>query len=81
MKIYPGKSKSVSFIKARVRERINHYFGDQLIPEAISFKYLGIIIRSNHNWADHIIYTLRKAWNALHFVMRILKRERVLRNS
>jgi len=28
--------------------------GDQLIPEAISLKYLGIIIRSDLNWADHV---------------------------
>jgi len=28
-------------------------FGYQLIPEVISFKYLGLIIRSNLTWADH----------------------------
>jgi hypothetical protein len=44
-KTNPGKSKSVSFTKARVRERIKYYFGDQLIPEANSFKYLGITIQ------------------------------------
>jgi hypothetical protein len=26
------------------------------------------------SWADHVNYTLRKAWKALHFVMRILKK-------
>jgi hypothetical protein len=31
MKTNPGKSKSVSFTKGRVRERIKYYFGDQLI--------------------------------------------------
>jgi hypothetical protein len=41
-----------------VRERIKYYFGDQLIPEANSFKYLGIIIHSDINWADHANYTL-----------------------
>jgi hypothetical protein len=35
---------------------------------------LGIIIRSDLNWADHVNYTLRKAWKALHFIMRILKK-------
>jgi hypothetical protein len=40
MKTNPGKSKSVSFTKARVRERIKYYFEDQLILEANSFKYL-----------------------------------------
>jgi hypothetical protein len=40
MKINPGKSKTVSFTKAGVREIIRYYFGEQLIPEANSFKYL-----------------------------------------
>jgi hypothetical protein len=73
IRINPGKSKSVSFAKARVRARIKYYFGNQLILVANSFKYLGIIIRSNLNWADHVNYTSRKAWKA-HFVMRILKK-------
>ena len=30
--------------------------------------------RSNLNWADHVNYTLRNAWKALHFIMRILKK-------
>jgi hypothetical protein len=42
MKINPGESMSVGFTKARVRERIKYYFGDQLFPEANSFKHLGI---------------------------------------
>jgi hypothetical protein len=73
-KINPAKSKSVKFTQSRVRERIVYYVGDQLIPEANSFKYLGIIIRSELNWPDHVNYTIRKAWKALHFVMRILKK-------
>jgi len=56
-----------------VKERIRYYFGDQLIPVASSFKYLGIIIRSDLNWADHVNYTLRKAWKVLHFIICILK--------
>jgi len=43
MKINPYKSKAVSFTKAKVKERIRYYFGEQLIPEASSFKYLGIL--------------------------------------
>jgi hypothetical protein len=74
MKINPGKRKSVSFTKARVKERIRYFFGDQSILEADSFKCLGIIIRSDLNWSDHVNYTLRKAWKALHFIMRILKK-------
>jgi hypothetical protein len=74
MKINPGKSKVVSFTKARLKERIRYYTGDRLILEANSFKYLGIIIRSDLNWADHVNNTLRKALKALHFIMRILKK-------
>jgi len=58
MKINPDKSKAVSFTKARVKERTRYYFGEQLIPEASIFKYLGIIIRNDLNWADHVNYTL-----------------------
>ena len=68
MKINPDKSKAVSFTKARVKERIRYYFGEHLIPEASSFKYLGIIIRNDLNWADHVNYALRKARKALHFI-------------
>jgi len=72
MKINPGNSKAVGYTKARVKEQIRYYFGDLLIMEAYSFKYLGIIINAL-NWADHVNYTLRKAWKALHFMMRILQ--------
>jgi hypothetical protein len=54
MKINPGKSKAVSFTKARVKEQIRYC--------------------SNLNWADHVNYTLQKAWKALHFIMCILKK-------
>jgi len=74
MRINPDKSKAVSFTKARVKERIRCCFGEQLIPDASSFKYLGIIIRNDLNWAYQVNYTLRKARKTLHFIMRILKR-------
>ena len=73
MEINPGKSKAVSFTRARGKESIMYYFGDRLMTEASSFKYFGIIICSDLNWADHVNYTLRKAWKALHFIMRILR--------
>ena len=60
VKINTGKSKEVSFTKVRVKERIRYYFRDQLIPEARSFKYLGIIICSDLNWAYLINYDLQK---------------------
>jgi len=74
MNINPGKSKAAGFTTARVKERIRCSFGDQFIPEANSFKYLRIIIRSDINWADHVNYTARKARRALHFIMCVLKR-------
>ena len=74
MKTNPGKSKAISFTKPRVKERIRYYFGDQLIPEASSFKCSVIIIRSDLNWADHVNCTLQKAWKALHFIMHTLKK-------
>jgi len=74
MKINPGKSKAVSFTKARVTEQIRYYFGDQLVPKASSFKYLVIIICSHLNWADHVKYTLQKALKALHFIIFIIKK-------
>ena len=74
MKTNPGKRKATSFTKARVKERTRYYFGDQFTPEASSFKYLGIIICSDLNGAVSVNYTLRKAWKALHFIMRILKK-------
>jgi len=39
-----------------------------------SFKHLGIIVCSDLNCEDHVNYTLRKAWKAPHFIMRILKK-------
>jgi len=68
------QNKAVSFTKARVKERIRYYFGEKLILEASSFKYLGIIIRSDLNWAYRVNYTLRKEWKARHFIIRVLKK-------
>lgn len=31
-------------------------------------------MRSDLSWADHVNYTVRKAWKALHFIMRILRK-------
>jgi len=45
----PSKSKTVSFTKGRLKEKIRHYFGDQLIPEASRFKYCRIVIRNDLN--------------------------------
>jgi hypothetical protein len=37
-------------------------------------KYLGTILSSDLSWADQVNYTAKKAWKALHFTMRILKK-------
>jgi hypothetical protein len=74
MKINPGKSKAIRFTKARLKNPLNYSLGDQKIPEASSCKYLGIILQNDLNWVDQVNYTARKAWKALHFVMRVLKK-------
>ena len=74
MKINLGKSKAVSFTKAKVKKQIRYYFWGQLILEASSFKYSGIIICNDLNWADDVNYTLQRAWKALHFIMHTLKK-------
>jgi len=47
MKMNSGNSKAVSFTRARVRDPLNYALLDQVIPEASSYKYLGIILRSD----------------------------------
>jgi hypothetical protein len=47
-----------------VKDPLNYSLGDQKIPEANCCKYLGIIIRSDLNWADQVNYTVQKAWRA-----------------
>jgi len=74
MKINPGMSKAIRFTRAPVKNPLVFSLGDQKIPEASSCNYLGIILRSDLNWADQINYTAQKAWKALRFVMRVLKK-------
>jgi hypothetical protein len=79
MKINPGKSIAVSFVRSRVKDPLNYPLLDQVIPQASSCTYLGIILRSDLNWTDHINRTAKEAWKALLFTMRILKKEIVIR--
>jgi hypothetical protein len=74
IKINPSKSKAVRFTRTPVMEKLNYSLTDTLIPEASSCKYLGIILRSDLSLADQVNSTVRKAWKALHFTMRILKK-------
>ena len=57
-----------------MKDPLNYTLWDQLIPEASSYKHLGIILRGDLSWADHVNYTVKKAWKTLHFIMPILKK-------
>jgi hypothetical protein len=72
MKINPSKSKAVCFMTARVKDPLNYSLMGMIMLEANSCKYLGIILCSILSWADHVNYTVKKAWKALHFNMQIL---------
>ena len=74
MGINPSKCKAVRFTRARSKNPLNYSLLDTLIPEANTCKYLGIILRSDLSWADQANNTVKKAWKALHFTMRILKK-------
>jgi len=74
MKINPSKSKAIRFTRGRVKDPLNYSLMGILIPEARSCKYLGIMLRSDLSWADQVNYTVKKAWKALHFTMRILEK-------
>ena len=47
IKINPRKCKAVRFMRTGVKDTLKYTLGDQLIPEASSCKYLGIILRSD----------------------------------
>jgi len=74
MKVNPIKSKTVRFTRARVKDPLSYSLTDTLIPEVSSCKYLGIILRSKLNWANQVNYKVKKAWKALSFTMRKLKK-------
>ena len=74
MKIDLNKSKALSFTSAQVKDLLNYSLGNKKIPEASCCKYLRIIIRSDLSLTDQVNCTVQKAWRALHFVMRIVKK-------
>jgi hypothetical protein len=57
MKINPGKSKAVSFTRARVKQPLKYCLGDQRLLEASSCKYLGIIIRRARAITQYAAFT------------------------
>jgi len=73
MEINASKSTVVRFTRARVKDPLNYSLIDALLAEGSSCKYLGIILRSDLSWGDQVNYTVKKAWKALHFTMRIHK--------
>ena len=44
MKINPGKSKAIRFMRARLKIPLGYSLGDQKTPEASTCKYFGIIL-------------------------------------
>jgi hypothetical protein len=72
MIINPTKSKEICFTKA-VTEPQNHSLLEIAIPEMSNCKYLGIVLSSDLSWADKVNHTVKKAWKALQFTVRILK--------
>jgi len=74
MKMNPSKSKAICFARASVNDPLNYSLMGTLIPEAISCKYLGMILRSDLSWADQVNCAVKNAWKALYFNMRILKK-------
>jgi hypothetical protein len=69
MKTNPSKSMAACCTRARVKDPLSYSLMDTLIPEAKSCKYLGITLRSELSLVDHLNYTVKKAWKALHFTM------------
>jgi hypothetical protein len=67
------KSKAVFFMRAQVTVPLNYSLWEMVLLEAISCKYLGVILCSDLIWADQVNYTVKKACNAILFTMRILK--------
>jgi hypothetical protein len=75
MEINPGNIKAVSCTRVRVEDPLKYIYSllDQVIPEASGCEYLGIILRSDLSWTDHVNCKAKVAWKALHFTMRVLK--------
>jgi len=74
MKINRSKSKAVRFTRSRLKDPLNYLLMGTIIPEASSYKYLGIILRGALSWEDQINYAVKKGRKALHFTVRILKK-------
>ncbi|KAJ4426821.1 hypothetical protein ANN_26620 [Periplaneta americana] len=74
MKINYLKSKAISFTRKRNKIVASYTLGCETIPEVNKCKYLGITFSSDLGWGEHVTDTAGKAWRALHFVMRVLRK-------
>ncbi|KAJ4431971.1 hypothetical protein ANN_20580 [Periplaneta americana] len=45
-----------------------------VIPQEHCCKYLGVYLNSKLSWGEHVDNVTGKAWRALHFIMRILRK-------
>ncbi|KAJ4441739.1 hypothetical protein ANN_11597 [Periplaneta americana] len=74
MKINGSKSKSITFCKTREETSLNYEFSGVVIPQEQCCKYLGVYLNSKLSWGEHVDNVTGKAWRALHFIMRILRK-------
>ena len=74
MKINTPKSRALSFKTERVNVPLSCTLNNHKVQEGRGCKYRGIIIRSDLKWADQVNCTVQKAWRALEFVMRVVKK-------
>lgn len=74
MKVNPGKCKFISFTRSRKPEDVIYKLGNESIPRVKSCKYLGIVLNEDLGWAEQVNYVVKRAWKALHFVTRVLKK-------
>ena len=81
IKINSDKSTAVSFMRAWVKAPPNCSLLDEIMLEANSCKYLGIIISSDLCWIDHVNYTMKVDWKALYITIHIFKRGYCYRKS
>ena len=72
MEINRSKSKAVRFTRARVNDPLNYSLIDALIPEANRCKYIGKLLCRDLCWDDQLNCTVKNAWKALQFTIRLL---------
>ena len=63
----PVKVEHLSFKRAQVKEPLRYLLRDQVIPEASSCKYLGLILCSDLSWADQVNYMVEKSLEGTSF--------------